>query len=71
MNQQTIKKYPYRIEDDFEKIVSQHETRVFETIHDIILFSSHNEIYFYTWGETDCCLAKGATHATLFVIVRL
>jgi hypothetical protein len=22
-------------------------------------------MYFYTWGETDCCIPKGATHATL------
>lgn len=27
---------------------------------------AHNEITFYTWGETECCLPKGATSATLF-----
>ena len=59
------KKISISEEDDFEKIVSQPQTRVFETMHEIILYSSHNEIFFYTWGETDCCLARGATHATL------
>ena len=56
---------PVVSEDDFDKIVSQNEAQVFETLHDVYLFSSHNEIHFYTWGETDCCLPKGATHATL------
>ena len=26
---------------------------------------AHNEINFYTWGDADCCLAAGTTHATL------
>lgn len=26
---------------------------------------AHNEIYFYTWGEAECCLPAGATSATL------
>ncbi len=29
------------------------------------LYQSHNQIEIYTWGQTDCCLIKGATHATL------
>ncbi len=31
----------------------------------IQLYTFHNEIYFYTWGDAECCLAKGATNATL------
>jgi hypothetical protein len=31
----------------------------------IELYKFHNEIYFYTWGDSECCLAKGATSATL------
>jgi hypothetical protein len=27
--------------------------------------SAHNTIHFYTWGENECCLPKGATSATL------
>lgn len=28
-------------------------------------FKAHNEIHFYTWGDIECCLPKGATTATL------
>jgi hypothetical protein len=27
--------------------------------------AAHNEIPFYTWGDRECCLARGATSATL------
>ncbi len=39
------------------------QPEVFETMHDITLFQAHNEIHFYTWGDEECCLPKGATHA--------
>ncbi|MEA3207795.1 MAG: hypothetical protein QOE70_852 [Chthoniobacter sp.] len=42
----------------------QHPT-VFETVHEITLFAAHNELLFYTWGDRECCLPKGATRATL------
>ena len=29
------------------------------------LFQEHNEMSFYTWGDENCCLPKGATEATL------
>ncbi|MBN1875889.1 MAG: hypothetical protein JXA33_16825, partial [Anaerolineae bacterium] len=29
------------------------------------LYYAHNRIDFYTWGERECCLPKGATRATL------
>lgn len=32
---------------------------------DAQLFSEHAQMNFYTWGNTDCCLTKGATEATL------
>jgi hypothetical protein len=38
---------------------------VFETMGDATLFTAHNEIKFYTWGERECCLPKHATRATL------
>ncbi|MGH9508482.1 MAG: putative baseplate assembly protein [Terriglobales bacterium] len=38
---------------------------VFETMHDLTLYSAHNKMSFYTWGDTECCLPKGATRATL------
>jgi hypothetical protein len=40
---------------------------VFEpmTTHAIQLYAAHNEICFYTWGQRECCLPRGATSATL------
>lgn len=32
---------------------------------EIRLFSAHNEMLFYTWSDTQCCLPRGATSATL------
>jgi hypothetical protein len=39
--------------------------RVFEPMHDAVLYGEHDELHFYTWGDTGCCLPKGATEATL------
>lgn len=41
------------------------EPEVFETLHELRGYAAHNEIQFYTWGDSDCCLPKGATRATL------
>jgi len=38
---------------------------VFELMHDAMLFEKHNEMKFYTWGNMECCLPKGALCATL------
>jgi hypothetical protein len=38
---------------------------VFETLHEVRLFEAHNELKFYTWGNRECCLPKGAKRATL------
>jgi len=32
---------------------------------DIQLYKEHGTIHFYTWGESECCLPKGSTSATL------
>ncbi len=37
----------------------------FATMQDAELYLEQNEIQFYTWGDSDCCLANGATSATL------
>lgn len=29
------------------------------------LYAAHTEIHFYTWGDRECCLPRGATAATL------
>lgn len=39
--------------------------QAFETMHDIVLRAEHNDLHFYTWGDAQCCLPRGATHATL------
>jgi hypothetical protein len=38
---------------------------IFETMEKATLYQAHNEIKFYAWGDTECCLPKGATRATL------
>lgn len=50
--------------ESYETALAQ-KPLVFETMHDIHLFKSHNTIRFYTWGDEDCCLPKGATKAWL------
>jgi hypothetical protein len=39
--------------------------QVFEPMHDAVLYAEHGKLRFYTWGDTNCCLPKGATEATL------
>lgn len=43
---------------------------VFEPLADgrgdtVTFYAAHSTIHFYTWGDLECCLAKGATRATL------
>jgi hypothetical protein len=42
---------------------------VFELVNDgptaVTLFEKHNQMFFYTWGSTSCCLPNGAIRATL------
>jgi hypothetical protein len=38
---------------------------VFETMHDVRLFPARNKILFHTWSDTECCLPRGATRATV------
>lgn len=40
-------------------------TKVFEPMQDAMLFPEHNQMSFYTWGDSNCCLPRGATEATL------
>ena len=39
--------------------------QVFQPMQDALLYQEHNQIFFYTWGSTQCCLPQGATEATL------
>ncbi len=56
---------PVLSESTFAQIRSSQHPEVFEPLHDIILYPQHNEMDFYTWGGTQCCLPTGATRATL------
>lgn len=38
---------------------------VFETMHPATLSHHYNAIDFYTWGDEECCLPRGATRASL------
>lgn len=47
--------------------VPPHAYEVFEAVGDkpIELYAAHSTLHFYTWGERECCLPRGATSATL------
>lgn len=52
--------------DDLQRIPGgAHE--IFEPVGEtpIQLYGNHNKVHFYTWGNTECCLPKGATRVTL------
>lgn len=51
--------------NELQRALQQHP-EVFEPLHDITLRQAHNELPIYTWGDTRCCLARGATRTTLF-----
>lgn len=51
--------------EELAALLRDHSPEVFEPLHDVWLCPPHNEIRFYTWGDAQCCLPKGATRATL------
>ena len=53
--------------EELEKLPSGAGFEVFEpmTKEKIKLYESHYEIHFYTWGDDECCLDRGATSAAL------
>jgi hypothetical protein len=51
-------------ETELGDALQQEKPTVFETMHDVTLNSTHNEIHFYTWSDVECCLPKGSTRAT-------
>jgi Baseplate J-like protein len=38
---------------------------VFEPTQNAVLYPEHNQMEFYTWRDTNCCLPRGAIEATL------
>lgn len=53
-----IRNIPANQYEVFEPLVSSSQL-------EIQLYKAHNKICFYTWGDRQCCLPKGATSATL------
>lgn len=55
--------------DDFARLGSGSyelfEPIVSDPTQPIRIYAAHSEIYFYTWGDCQCCLPAGATSATL------
>lgn len=41
------------------------QPEIFENMEGGTFYVAHNEIRFHTWGDSQCCLPKGATSATL------
>lgn len=50
---------------ELERVLREEKPEVFETLHSVTLQAARNEIRFYTWGDSNCCLPAGATRATL------
>ncbi|MEA3335584.1 MAG: putative baseplate assembly protein [Chloroflexota bacterium] len=51
--------------DDLPAVLTDHDPEVFELLETGYLHPAHNEIPFYTWGDEECCLPRGATRAYL------
>jgi len=51
--------------EELADILLKDDPAVFETMNPVRLDSYHNEMRFYTWNDSECCLPRGSTHATL------
>ncbi|NNG00302.1 MAG: putative baseplate assembly protein [Desulfobacteraceae bacterium] len=53
-------------EEELGQLSSQ-TYEIFEPMwpEELQFYGSHSILYFYTWGDRQCCLPKGTTHATL------
>lgn len=51
---------------DFGADPALQRVEVFETAARIAVDPDHNELRFHTWGNADCCLARGTTEAWLY-----
>jgi hypothetical protein len=54
-----------KVGDGNEEAALLSGVQVFEPMHDAVLYPEHNQMNFYSWGDDDCCLPKGATEASL------
>jgi hypothetical protein len=69
MNDALVPKQTVLSEEDLVELPSRQyevfEPLVADPLSPIKLYRAHNEIRFYTWGNTECCLELGSTSATL------
>ncbi|HEX3359157.1 MAG TPA: putative baseplate assembly protein [Tepidisphaeraceae bacterium] len=49
----------------FESTLKNATAPAFSTMACAMLHAAHNQLNFYTWGDTNCCLPAGSTQATL------
>lgn len=50
--------------DTYNQALSENP-QVFELMEGASFFAAHNQMQLYTWGDRQCCLPAGATHAWL------
>ncbi len=55
------------VPEDLTRTLITEEPTVFEMLHPVTLQAARNRIQFYTWGDAECCLPRGAMRATLRV----
>jgi hypothetical protein len=56
---------PVTISPTSKQVEQLNSALTFELMQVATLFVELNEIHFYTWSDTNCCLAPGSTQATL------
>lgn len=62
--------YQTALKEEQVKDLAKVNSLIFEPLvadpnHEIPLYQAHNAIRIYTWGDSQCCLPKGSTRATL------
>ena len=62
-----LKDAPVVVTREVLEVFPVHTYQIFEAVsrQTIPLRVAHNTLYFYTWGERECCLPRGTTSATL------
>lgn len=58
LTKEDLRDVPSKLYEAFEPLVLDAEAL-------LNFYEEHNEIHFYTWNDTQCCLPRGATSATL------
>lgn len=65
LSEENLRQIPESSYEVFEPIVNKNEIQEGNPFPQIQLYKDHSRIYFYTWGNKECCLPRGTTSATL------